>query len=1225
MEKGREAMKKLFSLLLVIIMLPLIFASCNFGGENNGGNNQGDLNPGDQSNQGGQNNSGDQGNSEDSNTTDYGTATVFAPGDNVQVVAKGNTSYAYTFCDALNSILSDSDEQLARPGTEYSLIADREIVLGLIDEERPATIKAKYVLDRMDRSTNSSFELRYVIYAESGCIAFAYDENEYTNLQVLDVLTDRFIEEYITGKKYIALGEGLVDSGYIDLIEAQAEIDAAMVAEKWAALEEKVGKEITDAFRTYYSMLGDNIVDWAANLYDPGVGGYYAASPGRDNVGYGPDAQNTVQMIRFIIQSGMVDNISPKGDWREFLPEDMQHRLIYLAKSIQDPNGYFYHPQWGKAAVDAVLSRRGRDLGWATGILGELGSAPQYNAPNGTKGDGVSADEYWEKLNTDAPKPYTADKTPVYDGTANAPLTESLNRVIAKAVSKVVATSSSSSDASTAYLKNYKLFMDYLLGRIIPGMHSNPYTIGNEVGETYQQIKIASQELEASSGKYAYTAGDNAEYEQFDGMNLSEMTIHALDISINPVTGLWGDLSEGKTGTEFAYTNGFMKAMAAYNGLNATFPVEYMAKAANALMEGLMSDEESLGNICSVYNVWVSVERLQINVAKLPADQIALDSEGNQIINEETNKPMSVKEYINSIINEVFAEKAAYAIMNSYNKMLVYKKSDGGFGHVYNTGTATHQNLPVSTGENLSDVDATCIASTGSIRTMFSALGLTSYKIPLYTESDWMRYLDILLNQSPVIKHSGSSGATSTHHDFENSLPDSKYLSCTDNGVAENKFIQTTLGDDGVGFLSKFGAKQAYFDFKPNYTASVLNSVVFETDLMFSNIQNFSEPIELRFYAGANSSATKCYILYLSAENKSGNGKIYAAPSTDSSNRVEIGKVGEWFKLRFEYHEGDSSNAPVFKVFINGSETPSIVDYKYASGSDVKAIDMAFARLVTMISFKGEMYIDDLGFLREKLEYKKDAATHNTGAAPKPETPSTPENPGENDKPTVTVTDDIITFDGISAFPITTENGLTISNGTTAGFRGNVSFKSESDGNSYLSVEDTAVLGQPNDTDPAKDAGQCVFNVTRSEYGTGSVFVFEADFRTTPLAESGTLTEKYSHFDITFRNSAGKRVYRTYFGAGSFGLNGAGSGTGFAITAGEWYNLRIEYSVVGESASSATWNVKLFVNDTLVCESTEATMESVYAASADITSAGIILSKSFVGNLDIDNVSVYKK
>lgn len=69
------------------------------------------------------------------------------------------------------------------------------------------------------------------------------------------------------------------------------------------------------------------------------------------------------------------------------IPRWMLHQIAYYARSLQDENGFFYHAHWAKETADELISRRARELGWATQILAAVGGAPQYDTPWGIVGD----------------------------------------------------------------------------------------------------------------------------------------------------------------------------------------------------------------------------------------------------------------------------------------------------------------------------------------------------------------------------------------------------------------------------------------------------------------------------------------------------------------------------------------------------------------------------------------------------------------------------------------------------------------------------------------------------------------------------------------------------------------------------------------------------------------------------------------------------------------------
>ena len=135
--------------------------------------------------------------------------------------------------------------------------------------------------------------------------------------------------------------------------------------------------------------------------------------------------------------------------------------------------------------------------------------------------------------------------------------------------------------------------------------------------------------------------------------------------------------------------------------------------------------------------------------------------------------------------------------------------------------------------------------------------------------------------------------------------------------------------------------------------------------------------------------------------------------------------------------------------------------------------------------------------------------------------------------------------------------------------------------------------------------------------------VFESDYR---INGDDGLT----HFDIRIRNSAGKGVYRIYFGDGQLSLNKS-SGDGHVksdaglFKDGEWFTIRVEYTVSGESADTATYLVNTYVNDELVATNTAKTLESYYGASSDIGGVGLLLSKDFRGTLEFRNINMYWK
>ena len=698
-------------------------------------------------------------------------------------------------------------------------------------------------------------------------------------------------------------------------IAAQRKKDSKEISGLWDNLAREAGggergEAVADAFRKLYSMYGSSLVDWSATLYDKGHGAYYTSSVGRDTEGFLPDVESTVQMLRFLEGSGLLRD---KGNnWINAIPKWMVHQIAYYAKSIQDENGFFYHAHWAKETADEMISRRARDLGWSTQILNAVGDAPQYDTPSGITGNGKDADELWASFNTELPPP---------------PAAEALYR---KKKSEVKSAAEKAADEkrsgdSVAYLKSHAAFADYLRQRLIPGMKNNPYFFGNEVGETYKQVASFTKQL----GKYEYRPEDGETYAEYNGMTISDMLIYELDKAINPDTGMWGDLRPSKpTGKEFLYTNGFMKGMAAYNGLRYPYPKKYLPVVASALMDSLLGDEPSTGNICEVYNSWTSVCRLRENL---------------QYVDDENLKAEIVASF-----NSILIEKAPEAILNTYEKVKGYKKADGGFAHSYYKGTPDHQGMPVSTTENAGDVDATCIGSTGLTRVMFEALGLT--RVPFLMTSDWMRYVNILENLEPVSKIKTQNSII----DFEDGATHTAFVidgaSCSVTPFEGSRALKVVSRSVGAGLRVTPTARLYEGDY-----------FLFEASLHF--------PLECEGaeYTFVLNNAKKKSPVYGRISVKGGK-VMLDSPELGLTKAVELGTAGETFTLGLEYRAeiGVSSELTVLSdaspvaVIKNSNLTNS----DHPAGYPARAI-VGF-NLTSNTDAESFFYVDDIIFFFTK-------------------------------------------------------------------------------------------------------------------------------------------------------------------------------------------------------------------------------------------------------------------
>ena len=153
--------------------------------------------------------------------------------------------------------------------------------------------------------------------------------------------------------------------------------------ELWQELADKTTPELSEAMRELYSLYSDELVDWFAGLYDTEIGGYYYSQSARDNEKTVfndkeylllPDAESTCQALGFWSGTGMAEKTG--GTYVSALPDWMKEDIADYIYGLQDPDGYFYHPQWGK---NISLSRRARDFNWSVSMLENFGRKPKYS------------------------------------------------------------------------------------------------------------------------------------------------------------------------------------------------------------------------------------------------------------------------------------------------------------------------------------------------------------------------------------------------------------------------------------------------------------------------------------------------------------------------------------------------------------------------------------------------------------------------------------------------------------------------------------------------------------------------------------------------------------------------------------------------------------------------------------------------------------------------------
>ena len=614
-----------------------------------------------------------------------------------------------------------------------------DIMIGVDDESISAVAAAVSAKNAVE--SDSYFKPKFAAVASNGKIALVYDRNEYTALQGGEIAVELLLDK-ITESGAVKYSDGLIISGTVDLIERQKEIDAGTKREKWddfkRAIADKYGDEYCErlysAFEDFYAIFKDTLVEWCASLYDPDIGGFYASTSGKKYFGCLPLVEYTyrglVQMENF--------GVFP-GEWYESLPKKILYRIGYFAKSCQDPNGFFYHPQMVKAVTDASLNSRGRNMGTGMAILDGLGMKPTYPTPNDDPYDGITADEWWDnmvkegKIPADEVRPFVPKSLYDYElWLAGKPTFKTKDEAMEH--EKVeIETGNSTPGVSTAksneYLESHAGYSAYLDSKNID---NNPYYVASELNGTYRLIKSASDRLgKCTDEGYWYT-----------GMTLCDMTIDWFNRHINE-KGLFGKITNQRDangdpvydgffeGTGYQNTNGLMKAIPIYNDWGVEYPAPLLA--AKGCLEGIISPAPSVGNICETYNIWSAFSGIIANVKKYAPDD--------------------VREETLAEIRRALGEIGPDAIVNCYVKQARYQKPDGGFGHNIYKGNDFYQGyVRVGMGVNEANTDANGFGSASIIRAMLSCFELGKYMPPLYYTWNYMKYLDIILNMKSTVK-----------------------------------------------------------------------------------------------------------------------------------------------------------------------------------------------------------------------------------------------------------------------------------------------------------------------------------------------------------------------------------------------------------------------------------------------------------------------------------------
>jgi len=542
--------QRTLTLALFILILTLALSSCmnigGTGGAQGGADNGGSG--GENNGSGGEDNGGE---GEDYIFSNNSTLTIVIPEG--EVSEENKTLIAAAMKGLNDYTLSDGRDE---PNAH-------EIVFGRSDRE--VSKKAYKYLERQEYESEEF--CGYVFYSDGSSLAIAYSKDVLDTGIAEDAAVAAFIEKY-TDERELVLPRGVCENEVFSLVEYQRERDAASINAAWekrysqmlsVTENESEAQAIFNSIKSLYSLYSSNLASWMCDLYDPETGGFYYSNSARNTDGFLPDLESTIQMHGLIRNSGISGGMAIE----DFLPDEMIAVTVKWIRSLQDPvSGYFYHPQWGKAATDVNISRRGRDLGWATTMLKTFGSSPIYDTPNGFEGDGIIPASHLTSHLTSSGKEI------------------SLSAVIL----------ASDSDAGVAeHLLNEQNFRDYLSTlKIKTGSYGVGNTLESQATEIVERDKVLAKRGES--------------------YRLTDILCEWLTENQNKKTGLW----QADGATDYYAVNGLLKIGSTYTKLGKEIPLATLA--CQAALDCAMSDAEP-EHVCDVLNPLYALTILFENIS----------------------------------------------------------------------------------------------------------------------------------------------------------------------------------------------------------------------------------------------------------------------------------------------------------------------------------------------------------------------------------------------------------------------------------------------------------------------------------------------------------------------------------------------------------------------------------------------------------------------------------
>lgn len=748
--------------------------------------------------------------------------------------------------------------------------SQHEIVVG--PSRRSISQIAYNKLEALERENKD--DVGYVIYFDGKSVAIAYDVD--TDYVAAIAAIEYFNENYAAAP--LSVAAGTTTSDVIWLTEHYNALGEQYVNEKWQALKEadsEYGALIVDSFKAIYNIYKDEMVVWMAELYDPGIGGWYYSNSARDTFGFLPDIESTRQILSIISDSGMLTYLGV-GAGKAF-PEETRNQIISFIKSLQSSSdGNFYHPQWG---TNINESRRSRDLGNAVSILKTFGSKPTYDTPNGDTGDGIKA-----------------DGTPV----GYMPLTQKLTTSPTVTLVSKVIYAAESTVKYPAYMETVELFEAWYTKLDIK---NNSYSAGNTL--TSIDTTIIARDM-----KYAELYANDPE-NQDKAEPIMPKLLEWLTRDQNTETGTWDFTGEAS----YYAVNGLMKTSGVFGAAGVLTP--NADKGIETAIAAITSDEKCSA-VVDIYNTWFAASRLISQIRKYG-----------------TEEQQSIADEAVALLRST----APQTLSATAEKIAIFQKTDGSFSYKPKASSHNSQGSPAAVpNTNEGDVNATCICTSDILNYIYSAMELSEYKVPIYTHSDWLLFIDTLQGMSSVSKNPPTNldAPATFDDDYVGDLPTEVTFKNIDRALYNGSLEVIKDPREGasgnvlkiVKTNEKYNGSQTNDNIVISTKAKNNNAScsVFEGEFCLTDA-TYSYPIQVHL--------TNCYLFTIRISNNRINIIESSSDDEKASKNVDLGlhpEFGEWFKIRVEYYPINETTARI-KFFYNG-ELISVSDNYFDQAGD---------------------------------------------------------------------------------------------------------------------------------------------------------------------------------------------------------------------------------------------------------------------------------------------------